>query len=83
MNLLQDLVNEHSQGIVHLWLRNIFYIYQYTIDKISEEQLLAIFSLLGTIVFMVTVGYIILYFVHFEEDGGTAKNIQLCKYEFD
>lgn len=48
-------------------------------ETISEEQLLAIFSLLGTIVFMLTVGYIIVYFVQFEDEGVTLKNQQICK----
>lgn len=72
-------MDEHSLGMVYIWARNLHYIYQYTIDTISEEHILAAFSLLGTIVFMLAVGYIIIYFVQFEDDKIVAKTQQICK----
>jgi len=39
----------------------------YLSDNIEDEHLLAVFSLLGTIAFMFTVGYVLIYFVRVEE----------------
>ncbi|XP_050742239.1 dnaJ homolog subfamily C member 16 isoform X4 [Drosophila biarmipes] len=66
---VQNLVNEHSQGILAKWISRLLYLVDYLSDNIEDEHLLAAVSVLGTIAFMFVVGYILMYFVRAEEQN--------------
>ncbi|XP_036678307.1 dnaJ homolog subfamily C member 16 isoform X4 [Drosophila suzukii] len=70
---VQNLFNEHSQGILSKWISRLLYLVDYLSDNIEDEHLLAVFSLLGTIAFMFGVGYILMYFVRAEEEKLKAQ----------
>uniref|UniRef100_A0A1A9ZXJ7 Thioredoxin domain-containing protein n=1 Tax=Glossina pallidipes TaxID=7398 RepID=A0A1A9ZXJ7_GLOPL len=68
-----NLLDEHAQDFINKWISKIFYIFDYIIDNIEEEHILATISLLGTIVFMFAVGYAMVYLVKAEEESLKAK----------
>ncbi|XP_043065434.1 dnaJ homolog subfamily C member 16 [Drosophila ficusphila] len=70
---VQKLFNEHSQGILPRWISRFMYLVDYLSDNMEDEHLLAVFSLLGTIVFMFAVGYILMYYVRTEEKNLKAQ----------
>ncbi|XP_032575397.1 dnaJ homolog subfamily C member 16 isoform X1 [Drosophila sechellia] len=67
--IVENLFNEHSQGILTKWISQFLYVVDYLSDNIEDEHILAVFSLLGTIAFMFTVGYVLIYFVRVEEEN--------------
>lgn len=70
---VKNLLDEHAQGFIHEWISKALYFYEYLIDSIEEEHILATLSLLGTIAFMFAVGYVMVYFVRAEEENLKAK----------
>lgn len=70
---VKNLLDEHAQGFIHNWINKIFNVYDYLMDTIEEEHVLAALSLLGTIAFMFAVGYVMVYFVRAEEENLKAK----------
>ncbi|XP_037947969.1 dnaJ homolog subfamily C member 16 [Teleopsis dalmanni] len=76
---VEALIDEHTQGIISKLLSKFIYITEYLSDNMEQEHVLAIASLLGTIIFMFVIGYAMVYFVRVEEqqlkvNGGLAKN---------
>lgn len=77
---VKNLLDEHAQGLVHKWISKALYIYEYLLDSIEEEHILATLSLLGTIGFMFAVGYVMVYFVRAEEENLKANGHISSKY---
>ncbi|ALC44985.1 CG41320 [Drosophila busckii] len=79
---VQNLLDEHAQGILSKWITRLLYMADYLSDNVEDEHLFAALSLLGTIAFMFTVGYIMMYFVRAEEESLKAQgaiNEDACK----
>ncbi|XP_039231834.1 dnaJ homolog subfamily C member 16 isoform X2 [Drosophila yakuba] len=70
---VENLINEHSQGILTKWISQFLYVVDYLSDNIEEEHLFAFISLLGTFGFMFAVGYVLIYFVKVEEENLKAQ----------
>lgn len=70
---VQNLLDEHAQGVIAKFFTKMFYFAEHVIDSIEQEHILATLSLLGTIAFMFAVGYIMVYFVRAEEETLKAK----------
>ncbi|XP_053963544.1 dnaJ homolog subfamily C member 16 isoform X1 [Anastrepha ludens] len=70
---VQNLFDEHTQSIVSRWITKLGYLSEYLIDNLEKELILAMLSLVGTVVFMFAVGYIMVYFVRAEEESLKEK----------
>ncbi|XP_036319034.1 dnaJ homolog subfamily C member 16 [Rhagoletis pomonella] len=66
---VENLFDEHSQTFINKWLAKFGYLCEYLIDHLEKEHILAMLSLIGTVVFMFAVGYIMVYFVRAEEES--------------
>ncbi|XP_030379911.1 dnaJ homolog subfamily C member 16 isoform X2 [Scaptodrosophila lebanonensis] len=71
--VVQNLFDEHAQGIWSKWIARLFNIVEYLSDNVEEEHILAALSLLGTISLMFGIGYVMMYFVQEEEESLKAK----------
>lgn len=85
-NFLQNLFDEHAQSLISRLLSKLEYISEYLIDNLEKEHVLALLSLLGTIIFMFAVGYVMVYFVRVEEENLKQKghlngSNSSCKYQ--
>jgi hypothetical protein len=60
---LQELIDEHAQGMVGRLLNKIFLTTEYLRDNVTKEQLLPALSVLGTVIFIVVAGYFMAYLV--------------------
>ncbi|XP_068153166.1 dnaJ homolog subfamily C member 16 [Drosophila tropicalis] len=70
---VQNLLDEHAQGVITKWIARLLYMVDYLSDNVENEHLLAAVSLLGTIAFMFGIGYIMMYFVRAEEENLKAQ----------
>lgn len=70
---VKNLFDEHAQSLINRWLSKVEYISEYLIDNLEKEHVLALLSLLGTIIFMFAVGYVMVYFVRVEEENLKRK----------
>lgn len=70
---VQNLLDEHAQGILSKWIARLLYLVDYLSDNIEDEHLFAALSLLGTIAFMFGIGYVMMYFVRAEEETLKAQ----------
>uniref|UniRef100_A0A0A1WZF6 DnaJ homolog subfamily C member 16 n=1 Tax=Zeugodacus cucurbitae TaxID=28588 RepID=A0A0A1WZF6_ZEUCU len=70
---VKNLFDEHAQSLINRWLSKLEYTCEYVIDNLEKEHILALLSLLGTIVFMFAVGYVMVYFVRVEEESLKQK----------
>ncbi|XP_039969011.1 dnaJ homolog subfamily C member 16 [Bactrocera tryoni] len=70
---VKNLFDEHAQSLINRWLSKVEYISEYLIDNLEKEHILALLSLLGTIIFMFVVGYVMIYFVRVEEENLKQK----------
>ncbi|XP_037892383.1 dnaJ homolog subfamily C member 16 [Glossina fuscipes] len=70
---IKNLLDEHAQDFINRWVSKIFYVFDYIMDNIEKEHILATISLLGTIVLMFAVGYAMVYLVKAEEESLKAK----------
>ncbi|XP_049305904.1 dnaJ homolog subfamily C member 16 isoform X2 [Bactrocera dorsalis] len=70
---VKNLFDEHAQSLINRWLSKVEYISEYLNDNLEKEHVLALLSLLGTIIFMFAVGYVMVYFVRVEEENLKQK----------
>ncbi len=73
--LFQELFDEHSQNLATRILKKVFITIDYFYDNLGKEHLLAILSVVGTVGFIVGVGYLMSYLVRLEEEN-IQKNEQ-------
>ncbi|XP_065351702.1 dnaJ homolog subfamily C member 16 isoform X2 [Cloeon dipterum] len=85
--IVQELIDEHAQGMVGRILNKIFVASEYLRDNVTKEQLLPALSVVGTVLFIVVAGYFMAYLVRLEEEkiaksssngmsGGKLNNTQ-------
>lgn len=61
---VKDLFDEHSKGIFSRIFTKIVYFIESTYEEVGKKELLAVASILGTILFIVVVGYIMMFLVY-------------------
>lgn len=65
----QDLLDEHAQGMVLQIINKVLLTFEYFSDNLSEEYVLPVLSVIGTVVFIVGVGLLMSYLVRVEEEN--------------
>jgi len=59
----QELVDEHAQGILSRISSRLITAVELLRDHITRQDLLAVASVIGTVLFIVAVGYVMTYLV--------------------
>lgn len=67
--IVKDLVDEHARGVVCRMYTKVFQFVERTYDGMTRDQILALFSILGTILFILAIGYFMAYLVRIEEES--------------
>lgn len=67
--LFQDLLDEHAQGMVLQIINKVLLTFEYFSDNLSEEYVLPVLSVIGTVLFIVGVGFLMSYLVRVEEEN--------------
>lgn len=62
-------MDEHAQGVVLQIINKVFLTFEYLSDNLSEEYVLPVLSVVGTVVFIVGVGFLMSYLVRVEEEN--------------
>lgn len=70
---VKDLLDEHAQGIIGLIATKIFNFLEYTVENVGQQHVLAFLSVVGTIGFIVGIGYLLAYLVRIEEEDIQKK----------
>ncbi|XP_022905237.1 dnaJ homolog subfamily C member 16 [Onthophagus taurus] len=65
---VKELFDEHAKGIVGRVFSKIRTIWLSIYDGLSKEQILPALSVLGTVAFIVIIGFVMTYFVRIEEE---------------
>ncbi|CAH0554830.1 unnamed protein product [Brassicogethes aeneus] len=66
---VKDLFDEHSKGTFSKIFTKIIYFLESTYEGVGKSEILAVASILGTVVFIVGVGYLMVYLVKLEEES--------------
>lgn len=61
-------MDEHAQGMITQIFNKMLLTFEYFGDKVGQEVILPILSVIASIVFVVAVGYTMAYFVRMEEE---------------
>lgn len=67
------MLDEHAQGMFVQTLNKILLVIEYLGDNLGREHFYAVASVLGTIGFIVAVGYLLAYLVRIEEEDIQKK----------
>lgn len=70
---VKDLLDEHAQGIVLQILTKVFNYLEHVIENMGQQHMMAIISVIGTLGFIVGVGYLLAYLVKIEEEDIQKK----------
>lgn len=81
---VQELLDEHAQGMLSKILNKVLITFEYLGDNLGQEHILPAVSVLATVGFILAVGYFMSYLVKLEEEainkkrhgGGTDKTQQ-------
>ncbi|XP_050500094.1 dnaJ homolog subfamily C member 16 [Diabrotica virgifera virgifera] len=66
---VKDLLDEHARGLVGRIYTRIIQFVETTYDGLTKDQILALLSILGTILFILAIGYFMAYLVRIEEES--------------
>lgn len=66
-------MDEHAQNTIVQFINKFFLLVEYFGDNISREHVLPALSIIGTIVFIVVVGYFLTWLVRMEEEDIQKK----------
>ncbi|MPC13941.1 DnaJ subfamily C member 16 [Portunus trituberculatus] len=72
--VVQELFDEHAQGIVWRIINKLVSVQDYLRDNVTEDDLLPAVSILVTVLFIVAGGYIMSYLVRLEEERVAKSN---------
>lgn len=61
--LLQDLFDEHARSILGRWLNKLLVFSASVYDGLDKSQILPAISVVGTLIFIIAVGYFMAYLV--------------------
>ncbi|KAG5889837.1 hypothetical protein JTB14_023162 [Gonioctena quinquepunctata] len=67
--LVKDLFDEHAKSTIVKIINRIVQFVETTYEGVGKEQLLAFVSILGTILFILAIGYFMAYLVRIEEEN--------------
>lgn len=67
--LFQDLFDEHSQNLATRIIKRIIVSIDYLYDSLGKEHIFPIISVIGTVLFILGVGYLMTYLVKIEEEN--------------
>lgn len=71
---VRDLLDEHAQGIVLQILTRIWNFSEQMFENIGQQHMMALLSIVGTLAFIVGIGYLLAYLVRIEEEDIQKKN---------
>lgn len=66
-------MDEHAQGLLAQIINKFFLIIEYMIDNIDKEDILPVLSVIGTMMFIIVVGYFMAYLVRLEDENIKKK----------
>lgn len=66
-------MDEHAQGVVAQILTKVILLFEYLGENIEKEDVLPVLSVIGTVVFIVGVGYFMAYLVRLEDENLQKK----------
>lgn len=69
-------MDEHAQGIIAQILTKVILLFEYLGENIEKEDILPVLSVLGTVIFIVGVGYFMAYLVRLEDENLQKKQAQ-------
>nr|CAH0101702.1 unnamed protein product [Daphnia galeata] len=72
--IVKELVDEHAQGILGRITARLVTAAEVLGDHITRQELLAVGSVVGTVLFIAAVGYVMTYLVRLEEETIQRKN---------
>jgi len=72
--MMKELVDEHAQGILSRISSRLITAVELLRDHITRQDLLAVASVIGTVLFIVAVGYVMTYLVRLEEETIQRQN---------
>lgn len=81
---VKDLLDEHAIGMLAYIVHRVLLTFEYFGDHIGQEHILPVLSTLGSIAFVVCVGYLMAYLVRVEEENvqkganGANNNGEWC-----
>lgn len=73
---LQDLLDEHAQGIFVQIVNKIMYLVEYFYEILGKEHFLPMISFFGSIGLIVAVGFLLTYLARIEEEDVQKKRSQ-------
>ncbi|KAL5287390.1 dnajc16 family protein [Megaselia abdita] len=80
---VSNLLDEHAQGLFGMFMNKMLFLTEYLYDNVQHEHLLAFASVVGTIAFILIVGYIMANLVRIEEENlkknGKIDSKSSCK----
>lgn len=65
---VKDLLDEHAKGLISRIINKILLTFEYLADNLGREHILPALSVLGTVGFILGVGYLMAYLVRQEEE---------------
>uniref|UniRef100_A0A182PTY3 DnaJ homolog subfamily C member 16 n=1 Tax=Anopheles epiroticus TaxID=199890 RepID=A0A182PTY3_9DIPT len=65
--VVKDLLDEHAENPIMRIFNRIILALEYVSDNLGQEHILPALSVVGTIVFILTIGYLMSYLLHLEE----------------
>jgi DnaJ homolog subfamily C member 16 len=68
-HFFQDLFDEHSQNMATRVIKRIIVSIDYLYDSLGKEHIFPVISVIGTILFILGVGYLMTYLVKIEEEN--------------
>nr|SVE75054.1 EOG090X049L [Daphnia dolichocephala] len=77
--VMKELVDEYAQGILGRITARLVTAAEVLGDHITRQELLAVGSVVGTVLFIAAVGYVMTYLVRLEEETIQRKNKTLSK----
>lgn len=85
--LVTDLFDEHAKGIIGRIITKLLVFSERMYDGLNKEQILPALSIIGTVVFIICVGYFMAYLVRMEEESVKqnakvkAENVKISNYQ--
>lgn len=65
----QDLLDEHSQCLATRVIKRVIVSIDYLYDSLGKEHIFPVISVIGTVLFILGVGYLMTYLVKIEEEN--------------
>lgn len=66
-------MDEHSQNLASRIMKKVFITMDYFYDNLGKEHILPVLSVVGTVAFIIGVGYLMSYLVRLEEENIQKK----------